>query len=113
MRCSLRSSRSRVGLVPPRAPLPYGVVKGFRVLLALGFFLKCAVRFHTRPLKKRVVGSSGLEPPTSRLSGARSNHLSYEPVGYPLFSCLQNVPINRRTEGSSGALFTCARRGTF
>ena len=28
---------------------------------------------------KKVVGSSGLEPPTSRLSGARSNHLSYEP----------------------------------
>ena len=27
----------------------------------------------------RVVGSSGLEPPTSRLSGARSNQLSYEP----------------------------------
>ena len=26
------------------------------------------------------MGSSGLEPPTSRLSGARSNHLSYEPV---------------------------------
>ena len=28
----------------------------------------------------KVVGSSGLEPPTSRLSGARSNHLSYEPI---------------------------------
>ena len=27
-----------------------------------------------------VVGSSGLEPPTSRLSGARSNLLSYEPI---------------------------------
>ena len=27
-----------------------------------------------------VVGSSGLEPPTLRLSGARSNHLSYEPI---------------------------------
>ena len=27
-----------------------------------------------------LVGSSGLEPPTLRLSGARSNHLSYEPV---------------------------------
>ena len=26
------------------------------------------------------MGSSGLEPPTSRLSGARSNHLSYEPM---------------------------------
>ena len=26
------------------------------------------------------VGSSGLEPPTSRLSGARSNRLSYEPI---------------------------------
>ena len=29
-----------------------------------------------------MVGSSGLEPPTSRLSGARSNHLSYEPISY-------------------------------
>ena len=27
-----------------------------------------------------MVGSSGLEPPTSRLSGVRSNHLSYEPL---------------------------------
>ena len=27
-----------------------------------------------------LVGSSGLAPPTSRLSGARSNHLSYEPI---------------------------------
>ena len=42
-----------------------------------------------------LVGSSGLEPPTSRLSGARSNHLSYEPIvvemnGFePMASCLQ------------------------
>ena len=31
-----------------------------------------------------MVGSSGLEPPTSRLSGVRSNHLSYEPIYLPL-----------------------------
>ena len=31
-------------------------------------------------LSAALVGSSGLEPPTSRLSGVRSNHLSYEPM---------------------------------
>ena len=31
---------------------------------------------------RKVVGSSGLEPPTSRLSGARSNRLSYEPIWF-------------------------------
>ena len=29
---------------------------------------------------KRLVGLDGLEPSTSRLSGARSNHLSYRPL---------------------------------
>ena len=27
-----------------------------------------------------MVGRGGLEPPTSRLSGVRSNHLSYRPL---------------------------------
>ena len=36
--------------------------------------------FFSEALLSSVVGSSGLEPPTSRLSGARSNHLSYEPI---------------------------------
>ena len=27
-----------------------------------------------------LLGLSGLEPPTSRLSGVRSNHLSYKPI---------------------------------
>ena len=28
----------------------------------------------------KMVGRGGLEPPTSRLSGVRSNHLSYRPI---------------------------------
>ena len=32
------------------------------------------------------MGSSGLEPPTSRLSGVRSNRLSYEPIRSVFFS---------------------------
>ena len=31
-----------------------------------------------------LVGSNGIEPSTSRLSGVRSNHLSYEPTILPL-----------------------------
>ena len=34
----------------------------------------------TTKYESKLVGSSGLEPPTSRLSGVRSNHLSYEPT---------------------------------
>ena len=29
---------------------------------------------------RALVGLSGLEPPTSRLSGVRSNRLSYKPI---------------------------------
>ena len=32
------------------------------------------------------MGLSGLEPPTSRLSGVRSNRLSYKPIGLMLFN---------------------------
>ena len=47
-----------------------------------------------------VVGSNGLEPSTSRLSGVRSNHLSYEPI-----SVAGSFPIGqtcwwRRTESN-------------
>ena len=31
-------------------------------------------------ISENVVGLSGLEPPTSRLSGVRSNRLSYKPI---------------------------------
>ena len=32
-----------------------------------------------------MVGLSGLEPPTSRLSGVRSNQLSYRPIKNELY----------------------------
>jgi hypothetical protein len=35
--------------------------------------------FQDPPAPKIVVGLGGLEPPTSRLSSARSNQLSYKP----------------------------------
>ena len=39
----------------------------------------CTRKLQRRSINEILVGSSGLEPPTSRLSGVRSNHLSYEP----------------------------------
>ena len=41
-----------------------------------------------------LVGSNGLEPSTSRLSGVRSNHLSYEPVLQPIVSNQPDVAAN-------------------
>ena len=38
------------------------------------------------------MGSSGLEPPTSCLSGTRSNHLSYEPLFLRVFSRFLRFP---------------------
>ena len=43
----------------------------------------CFADFFKQSLK--MVGPSGLEPPTSCLSGTRSNHLSYEPLCTVLF----------------------------
>ena len=37
-----------------------------------------------------MVGSNGIEPSTSRLSGVRSNHLSYEPI-YLEFRVFRNI----------------------
>ena len=49
--------------------------------------------------KEDLVGTSGLEPPTSRLSGVRSNQLSYKPFLIrqpPAFPCrLQHSIIGR------------------
>ena len=60
---------------------------GFVWLLAVRIFsFRDYVSFDSQFLKRGllpvqpVVGSNGLEPSTSRLSGVRSNHLSYEPM---------------------------------
>ena len=39
---------------------------------------QCVKPLHQRA--KKMVGLGGLEPPTSRLSGVRSNQLSYKPI---------------------------------
>ena len=52
-------------------------------LITFGRFASLALRLcvvSSPPQKRNLVGSSGLEPPTSRLSGVRSNQLSYEPI---------------------------------
>ena len=46
-----------------------------------------------------LVGPSGLEPPTSRLSGVRSNHLSYEPIFVVLSVFCSSEPLFIRYYG--------------
>ncbi len=67
------------------SPTPFS-----RLFVGLGleshsaFRLTCFSSFRQRRShghrSRGLVGSSGLEPPTSRLSGVRSNRLSYEPI---------------------------------
>ena len=46
--------------------------------ILLIFLTRCLIQFSM--IKHLMVGLSGLEPPTSRLSGVRSNQLSYRPI---------------------------------
>ena len=77
---------------------PSLLVKVFTLILGINLFffrvldLLSPIRFskYTRFFLK-LVGSSGFEPPTLRLSGARSNHLSYEPL-HPVFRALFLFP---------------------
>ena len=52
------------------------------VRLLVTFFIRFSMNIDSGNAPHYLVGSSGLEPPTSRLSGARSNHLSYEPIQF-------------------------------
>ena len=61
----------------------------------------------------RVMGLSGLEPPTSRLSGVRSNRLSYKPIEIwhpPALPCrlqhstIGRLRLNRRVRDGNGCV---------
>ena len=77
---------------------------GLNTRVTLCLFGLCASRIN--PAHFRVlVGLSGLEPPTSRLSGVRSNRLSYKPI-FPasrLSGLLATVavPLLLRSSGAS------------
>ena len=55
------------------------------------------------------MGLGGLEPPTSRLSGVRSNHLSYSPIslGASLYDIKTSVSIALIKKKS---LFLCSNK---
>ena len=61
---------------------PFGSLGNFEIIFV--FLVRRAMLLHAQERKaemsQNLVGSSGLEPPTSRLSGVRSNLLSYEPI---------------------------------
>ena len=69
------------------AEVPIEVFLAFRIVLVTNRHLNFAeasknLSFHFCTML--VVGLSGLEPPTSRLSGVRSNRLSYKPISFRL-----------------------------
>ena len=49
---------------------------------------------------RQLVGPGGFEPPTSSLSGMRSNQLSYEPIGQPSARRRSERPKHGRIFGS-------------
>ena len=55
-------------------------LKTKKITILLYYQCLCSVfKVHVRRFNL-LVGLSGLEPPTSRLSGVRSNQLSYKPI---------------------------------
>ena len=61
---------------------------------ARSYFARYALLFWAQELFPHPVGLSGLEPPTSRLSGVRSNLLSYKPIPQ-LFRCSGWLPLRK------------------
>ena len=68
-------------LVPRHSPYALSSLTSLNPkTLATSFFLVYLIFFIYIFFNVLLVGSNGIEPSTSRLSGVRSNHLSYEPI---------------------------------
>ena len=87
----------------------YGLVRFARCDFSRNLALLVSKPFAKLPIffsqVSLLVGLSGLEPPTSRLSGVRSNRLSYKPIfpalrlsGHPATVA---VPLLLRSSGAS------------
>ena len=72
---------------PSWATPPLGCLSSWLVSVNFSYMVRLSDRRVRRYIRERkrarygkLVGLSGLEPPTSRLSGVRSNRLSYRPI---------------------------------
>ena len=66
------------------------------------YVLKLYYIIHMQFSKNKLVGLNGLEPSTSRLSGVRSNQLSYRPLlnFIPFFECFEHSKLNELSKYS-------------
>ena len=56
------------------------IILNISLVLDILSTMQLSMYIKKNPVRFLLVGSSGLEPPTSRLSGVCSNQLSYEPI---------------------------------
>ena len=86
-----RQVLSQLSYTPTDAWLPL-IERG--VSMQSGMARRLSVLYSVfRVYRFALVGLGGLEPPTSRLSGVRSNHLSYAPMFLGLFTCYPHNPF--------------------
>ena len=69
--------------------------------------LRCAKTLSPTIVRRTMVGRGGLEPPTSRLSGVRSNHLSYRPSVVRYANCASPWQALSKKDAEKGQLQAC------
>ena len=70
--------------------------------LSYGPLRTCKLKAALSKVQGEMVGLGRLELPTSRLSGVRSNHLSYKPEPQMLIHrCISNFGNRKRNEGGN------------